>query len=283
MKPICSATAYATALSKPLPLVGSSSSNHGGNAGESVPIVSEPGVCRLSDSIAHGSLAATLGASVGAAVGVATRVVVVLGGAHAVAKASGGDEAGDVMPRRRRGAGVMAHRVKRMNARSGERVSRCSDVSRDRSRPGRGRAGRRRARPAPRWQGRRRSNFVLARSSIGRRNSTIRAGGRRRADQRAERHRLVDPVGRQLRDVLGAELDVGQLLAPAHRADARPARARVRRNPPAGSGAAATRQDSAGPAASAGRASPAATLPGRAAGAVRRRAAGQAESPRPPP
>ena len=44
LKPSFSATAYATADSKPLPLVGSSSTNHGGYAGLSVPTVKVPAV-----------------------------------------------------------------------------------------------------------------------------------------------------------------------------------------------------------------------------------------------
>ena len=44
VKPSSSATAYATADSKPLPLLGSSSSKYGGYAGESVPMVKVPGV-----------------------------------------------------------------------------------------------------------------------------------------------------------------------------------------------------------------------------------------------
>ncbi len=41
--PSCLAIAYATALSKPLPFDGSSSTKYGGNAGLSVPTVSVPG------------------------------------------------------------------------------------------------------------------------------------------------------------------------------------------------------------------------------------------------
>ena len=44
-----------------------------------------------------------------------------------------------------------------------------------------------------------------------------RRGCSSRPDERAERHWFVDPVGRQLGDVLGAELHVGKLVAPAHR------------------------------------------------------------------
>ena len=46
--PSCAATAYATADSKPSPLVGSSSTNHGGYAGLSVPTVNLPAVINSS-------------------------------------------------------------------------------------------------------------------------------------------------------------------------------------------------------------------------------------------
>ena len=58
VKPSSSATAYATADSKPLPLVGSLSTNHGSYAGESVPIVSVPGVRTASAAQAAGSASA---------------------------------------------------------------------------------------------------------------------------------------------------------------------------------------------------------------------------------
>ena len=58
-KPSSSATAYATADSKPLPLLGSLSTNHGSKAGESVPIVSTPSLFSGSSSVAHSSAAAT--------------------------------------------------------------------------------------------------------------------------------------------------------------------------------------------------------------------------------
>lgn len=45
------ATAYATADSKPLPLLGSSSTNHGAYAGLSVPTVSVPGVRVWSEAL----------------------------------------------------------------------------------------------------------------------------------------------------------------------------------------------------------------------------------------
>src|SRR4051794_24631208 len=54
-KPSRSATAYATADSKPLPLLGSLSTNHGSYAGESVPTVRWPGVCSGRLSVAHWS------------------------------------------------------------------------------------------------------------------------------------------------------------------------------------------------------------------------------------
>ena len=54
-KPSFSATAYATALSNPLPFVGSSSSKYGGNAGLSVPTVSWPDLTRSSRSLGHRS------------------------------------------------------------------------------------------------------------------------------------------------------------------------------------------------------------------------------------
>ena len=55
LKPSFSATAYATADSKPLPLVGSSSMNQGGYAGLSVPTVKVPDVTSSSWSLAQGS------------------------------------------------------------------------------------------------------------------------------------------------------------------------------------------------------------------------------------
>ena len=60
VKPSCSATAYATADSKPLPFVGSFWLNHGSYAGESVPTVSWPAVRSGSDSVAHSSAAGSL-------------------------------------------------------------------------------------------------------------------------------------------------------------------------------------------------------------------------------
>src|SRR5688572_6299392 len=53
--PSSSATAYATADSKPLPLVGSSSTNHGEYAGLSVPTVNFPAVTSWSWSFAQAS------------------------------------------------------------------------------------------------------------------------------------------------------------------------------------------------------------------------------------
>ena len=55
VKPSSSDTAYATADSKPSPLVGSLSLNHGSYAGESVPIVSVPGLVSGSESVAQAS------------------------------------------------------------------------------------------------------------------------------------------------------------------------------------------------------------------------------------
>src|SRR6478752_506288 len=60
LKPSCAATAYATADSKPLPLAGSLSTNHGSYAGESVPTVSWPAVLSGSVSVAHASASAVL-------------------------------------------------------------------------------------------------------------------------------------------------------------------------------------------------------------------------------
>src|SRR5215208_4619417 len=57
-KPSFSATAYATALSKPLPFVGSSSSKYGGNAGLSVPTVSRPSVLSSSEDLSQLAAAA---------------------------------------------------------------------------------------------------------------------------------------------------------------------------------------------------------------------------------
>ena len=58
MKPSSSAIAYATALSKPLPFVGSSSTKYGGKAGLSVATVRVPGVSVLRLSLAHASACA---------------------------------------------------------------------------------------------------------------------------------------------------------------------------------------------------------------------------------
>src|SRR5215212_9980531 len=57
VKPSFSATAYATADSKPSPFVGSFLANHGSYAGESVPIVNVPGVRTASAAQAAGSAA----------------------------------------------------------------------------------------------------------------------------------------------------------------------------------------------------------------------------------
>ena len=78
MKPSFSATAYATADSKPSPLVGSFLENHGSYAGESVPIVSVPGVRTASAAQAAGS------ASADAEVGLAGRRVLARVGGAAV-------------------------------------------------------------------------------------------------------------------------------------------------------------------------------------------------------
>src|SRR6266508_173496 len=89
VKPSWSPTAYATALSKPLPVEGSlishfepdgvPPSNQGGKAGLSVPIVSWPALTSWSWSFAHGS-----GSSVVAAVVVVSAAPVsVVGGAAA--------------------------------------------------------------------------------------------------------------------------------------------------------------------------------------------------------
>ena len=58
VKPSFSATAYATADSKPSPLVGSFLENHGSYAGESVPMVSVPGLRTASAAQAAGSASA---------------------------------------------------------------------------------------------------------------------------------------------------------------------------------------------------------------------------------
>jgi hypothetical protein len=58
VKPSFWATAAATAPSYPLPFSGLSSTNHGGNTGLSVAIVSLPGVWVCSASLAHASVVA---------------------------------------------------------------------------------------------------------------------------------------------------------------------------------------------------------------------------------
>src|SRR6476619_2726716 len=82
VKPSFSATAYATADSKPSPLVGSFLLNHGSYAGESVPMVSVPGVRTASAAQPAGS------ASVEAVpVGLGPSVAVLLStGAHPAAR-----------------------------------------------------------------------------------------------------------------------------------------------------------------------------------------------------
>src|SRR5688572_1516677 len=55
VRPRFSATAYATADSKPSPFVGSLLANHGSYAGESVPMVNVPGVRTASAAQAAGS------------------------------------------------------------------------------------------------------------------------------------------------------------------------------------------------------------------------------------
>ncbi len=103
VKPSFSATAYATADSKPSPFVGSFLANHGSYAGESVPIVSVPAVRTLSAAQAAGSAAAdSLPDSVGA--GSSAPVVVLL---------STGAQA---MDRKRRGAIPSARRRMCMRA-----------------------------------------------------------------------------------------------------------------------------------------------------------------------
>src|SRR4051794_22836358 len=89
VKPICLATAYATPLSKPLPLLGSLWMNHGANAGSSVAIVRVPGVLRFNWSIAQGSPAPVVSPpDVSAVVGVVSDDVLSSCGEHAASAAT---------------------------------------------------------------------------------------------------------------------------------------------------------------------------------------------------